>query len=79
MGWTQYKTMVSPESGITWQDGACAELALSFGKTLGPRKDKDIELLMEGSETDGGLVTKKYDHVWMNERWMDIGLTWTAI
>ena len=42
-------------------------------------KDKDVELLMEGSEADGGLVTKKYDRVLMNERWIDIGLTWTAI
>ena len=49
--------MVNSESAITWQDGAHAKLALSFGKMLGPRKDKNIELLMEDSETDGGLVT----------------------
>ena len=44
-----------------------------------PGKDKNVDLLMEGSEADGGLVTKKYDCVWMNERWMDIGLTGMAI
>ena len=78
-GWNWYKGMASRESGITWRDGARAKLALSFGKMLGPGQDKDVELLMEGNETDGGLVTKKYDRVWMNERWMDVGLTGTAI
>jgi hypothetical protein len=72
-GWVWHKGMASRESGITWRDGARAKLALSFGPSVAPGDEVDV--LMENNDAKGGLVTRKYEQAWLNEKWMDIGLS----
>lgn len=76
-GWDWHKGMASPESGITWRDGARAKLALSFGAKLGRGQPAEAAVLVEGDDGNGGvgLVSKTYDRVWLNEKWMDVGLS----
>lgn len=76
-GWSWFKGMASRESGVTWRDGARAKLALTFG--LGVTPGDEVEVLMEDSNTREGLVTKKYERKWLNEKWMDIGLSGSPV
>lgn len=79
-GWHWSKRIISSQSGITWRNGSRAKLALEFGAGANAIREQ-VAVLMEGGDGDGdgGLVMRKFDRAWLNEQWMDVGLTGSPI
>ncbi|KAF8582177.1 glycosyltransferase family 90 protein [Ramaria rubella] len=72
-GWNWFKDIASRESGITWRDGARAKLALTFSTNVG--HGQKVQVLTENESAEGGLINRTYERAWLNERWMDVGLS----
>ncbi|KAF8517048.1 hypothetical protein BU17DRAFT_50230 [Hysterangium stoloniferum] len=74
-GW--FRNQGRPERNLTWRDGAKASLSLRFGSAVSP--EEEVDVLLENDGPEGGLVTRKYKRSALNEKWMDVGMTGTAI
>ncbi|GJJ13023.1 hypothetical protein Clacol_007272 [Clathrus columnatus] len=73
-GGNWHKGLSQLGSGVSWRNGSRAKLAIMFGKSDATPQD-DVEILLEDALDQNKLVVKKYSRAFLNERWMDIGLT----